>query len=160
MTNNIKKYLSNNPDNPKYLFHGSPYLLKILEPQQSYDSNSNENNIAKAVFMYPVFYKCVPYALKNGFLYKKEFGEDSWFETQNRKIDYPYAVINNRDIDEDATGYVYVFEKSDDMIKDLDSYQYRCFHSLTPVDVIEVKMKDCIDLFEIRNSSIKISHNK
>lgn len=153
MINNIKKYLDNDPNNPKYLFHGSPELLEILEPQQSHDKSGNENNIAKAVFMYPVFYKCVPYALKKGFIYKEEYGDDSWFETQNRKIDYPYAVINNRDIDEDAVGYIYVFEKNDDMIKDLNNYQYKCFHSLVPIDIVEVKMKDFIDLFEIRNSN-------
>ncbi len=153
MNNNIKKYLDNDPDNPKYLFHGSPYLLERLEPQQSHDNNGNENNIANAIFMYPVFYKCVPYALKKGFVYNPEYGDDSWFETENRKLGYPYAVVNNRDIDENAVGYVYVFEKSDDMIKDPNNYQYRCFHTLVPIDVIEVKMKDYVDLFEIRYSN-------
>ncbi|MBE6158939.1 MAG: hypothetical protein E7159_03860 [Firmicutes bacterium] len=153
MNNNIQKYLDNNPDNPKYLFHGSPVLMSELEPQQSRDSGGNQDNVDCAVFMYPVFYKCVPYALKRGFIYKEEFGEDSWFETYNRTIDFPYAVLNNRDIDMDAIGYLYVFEKNDDMIKDPLNYQYRCYHSLKPIDVVQVQMKDYVDLFEIRNSS-------
>ena len=39
------------------------------------------------------------------------------------------------------------------MIKDPNNYQYRCFHTLVPIDVIEVKMKDYVDLFEIRYSN-------
>ena len=155
MEKNIKKYLDNNPENPKYLFHGSPKLMEELEPQQSHDSGGNQDNVDCAVFMYPVFYKCVPYALKKGFIYKEEFGDDSWFETYNRTIDYPYAVLNNRDIDMDAIGYVYVFERNDDMIKDTMSYQYRCYHSLKPIDIVQVQMKDYLDLFEIRNSNKK-----
>ena len=155
MTKDIQKYLENDPNNPKYLFHGSPILMDELEPQQSHDDGGNENNVEKAVFMYPVFYKSVPYALKKGFLYKKEFGDDSWFETSNRKIDFPYAILNNRDIDINSEGYIYVFEKNEDMVKDLGSYQYRCYHSLKPIDVVKVEMKDYINLFEIRNSNTK-----
>ena len=153
MNENIKKYIENNPDNPKYLFHGSPWLMEELTPQQSHDSGDNQDNVDCAVFMYPVFFKCVPYALKRGFIYKEEFGEDSWFETYNRTTGYPYAVLNNRDIDMDAIGYVYVFEKSDDIIKDPMNYQYRCYHPLKPIDIVQVQMKDYIDLFEIRNSN-------
>ena len=151
----IQKYIDNNPNNPKYLFHGSPILMDELQPQQSYDDSNNQNNIDQAVFMYPVFYKCVPYALKNGFIRKEEFGDDSWFETSNRSIDYPYVVLNNRDIDMDAEGFVYVFEKTEDMVKDLNSYQYRCFHSLKPLDIVKVQMKDYVELFEIRNTNLK-----
>ena len=154
VSNNIQKYLENDPNNPKYLFHGSPIFMEELEPQQSHDA-INQDNADYAVFMYPVFYKCIPYALKKGFIYKEEFGEESWFETYNRTIDYPYAVLNNRDIDMNTTGFVYVFEKTDDMIKDPMSYQYRCYHSLKPVDIVKVNMIDYVDLFEIRNSDVK-----
>lgn len=152
---NIEKYLDNDINNPKYLFHGSPNLYNELEPQQSHCDSGNEKNIDKAVFMYPLFYKSVPYALKGGFIKKEEYGIDSWFETSNRTIEYPYAIVNNREIDMDAFGYIYVFEKNDDMKKDDDSYQYRCHHSLIPIDIIKVSMKDYLDLLEIRNNDIK-----
>ena len=155
MNNNIQKYLNNDPDNPKYLFHGSPMLMDELQPQQSFDSSGNNDNVDKAVFMYPMFYKCVPYALKKGFIYKEEFGDDSYFETDNRSISYPYAILNNRDINMDTIGYVYVFEKTDDMTKDKLNYQYRCYHSLKPIDIVKVQMRDYIELFEIRNSNKK-----
>jgi hypothetical protein len=54
-----------------------------------------------------------------------------------------------------AIGYVYVFEKNDDMTKDTMSYQYRCYHSLKPIDIVQVQMKDYLDLFEIRNFNKK-----
>ena len=94
-------------------------------------------------------------SFKRGFIYKKEFGDESWFETYNRTIDYPYAVLNNIDINMDAVGYIYVFEKNDDMIKDSMNYQYRCYHSLKPIDIVKVQMRDYVDLFEIKNSDSK-----
>ncbi len=35
------------------------------------------------------------------------------------------------------------------MIKDDDSYQYRCYHELIPIDIVDVNFKDYADDFEI-----------
>ena len=53
----IKKYLNQNIDNPTYLFHGSPKLLSIIKPNQSYDVTGNQQNIANAIFLFPSFLK-------------------------------------------------------------------------------------------------------
>lgn len=61
----IKKYLNQNIDNPTYLFHGSPKLLSIIKPNQSYDVTGNQQNIANAIFLFPSFLKSTPYAFKD-----------------------------------------------------------------------------------------------
>ena len=38
-------------------------------------------------------------------------------------------IMENVNIDENIIGYVYVFLRDDDMIKDNDSYQYKCYKS-------------------------------
>lgn len=50
---------------------------------------------------------------------------------------------------DDLYGYVYVFDKTVDMIKDNHEYttQYRCYHELCPIDVVKVYYKDFVDYF-------------
>lgn len=57
---------------------------------------------------------------------------------------------------DDLYGYVYVFEKTDDMIKDNHEYttQYRCYHNLAPKKVIKVEYKDYENYF-IRTGLMK-----
>ena len=61
----LDEYLSQDIDNPKYLFHGSSKKIKVLEPNYSHDSNHNLNNIANAVFLFPSFIKATTYAFKD-----------------------------------------------------------------------------------------------
>lgn len=147
----LEEYLNQNIDKPKYLFHGSPYLLDKLLPKQSHDDDENKSNEDLAIFLFPMFRKVTPYALRNAF-YQRVDGvakEDSYFSTTLRGKTYPFATIRNRIINPDEKGYVYVFLRDETMIKDNDSYQYRCYHELVPVDIVEVRFKDFADDFEI-----------
>ncbi len=147
----LEEYLNQNIDQPKYLFHGSPYLLDKLLPKQSHDDNENKSNEDLAIFLFPMFRKVTPYALRKAF-YQSIDGvakEDSYFSTTLRDKTYPFATIRNRIINSDEKGYVYVFLRDETMIKDNDSYQYRCYHELVPVDIVEIRFKDFVDDFEI-----------
>ncbi|MBR3162330.1 MAG: hypothetical protein IKF19_06345 [Bacilli bacterium] len=46
MNSKIDKYLNQDINNPKYLFHGSPKKLDIIIPNKGIDSNNNIDNIA------------------------------------------------------------------------------------------------------------------
>ena len=63
--------------------------------------------------------------------------------------------MENVNIDSDIIGYIYVFKKDDCMLKDKDSYQYKCYQELKPIDVVEVKLSDYKQYYEIRNTKIK-----
>ena len=146
---NIDEYLNQDIDNPKYLFHGSCKKLSKLEPRLSHDSNGDINNIACAVFLFPSFLKSTPYAFKDTI--KASSRDLAWsFDIPNGN-ELPLMRMTNVNIPDDIIGYVYVFLKDDYMIKDDDSYQYKCYKELVPIDVIEVSYRDFSKYYEVVN---------
>ena len=153
--NKMNEYLNQDIDNPKYMFHGSPKKLIKVKPILSHDSDNNQNNIAEAVFLFPSFIKCSPYAFKDTIKEdSKKQGLHYDFDIPNDN-EYPLMIMKNVSINPNIVGYIYVFKKDDDMIKDKYSYQYKCFKELIPIDIIEVKYKDYEKYFEVNNYSKK-----
>ena len=148
----IEEYLNQDINNPKYLFHGSSYLLNEITPRQSYDSSGNKNNIAKAVFLFPSFLKATPYAFMDTI---KKFNEHYYFEVPNTNDSILVTIRDVEYIDEDIIGYIYVFKKDDRMIKDDKSYQYKCYSELKPHDIVEVKYKDFKQYYNYIDPNIK-----
>ena len=126
--------------------------LSKLIPQQSQDSNGNENNIANAIFLFPSFLKSTSYAFKDTIKVNSE-GLDWNFEISNDN-ELPLMTMKNVNIDDDIVGYIYVFKNSDDMIKDKKSYQYKCYKELVPIDIVEVYYKDFSKYYEVVNNNI------
>ena len=62
-------------------------------------------------------------------------------------------IMENVNIDENIVGYIYVLLKDEDMIKDNDSYQYKCFKEKQPIDIIKVTYKDFKEYYEIANKT-------
>ncbi len=145
----IEEYLNQDINNPKYLFHGSPKKLSILEPKLTNDSNHNKNNIATAIFLFPSFLKSTPYAFKDTI--KKLSSELDWnFEISNNNI-YPLMIMENVNVFDDIIGYIYVFKKDNSMIKDNNTYQYKCYHQLVPIDIIKVKYQEYKKYYKVIN---------
>ena len=151
--NKLQDYLNQDIDNPIYLFHGSPKKLSIISPKQSHDSSGNENNVSEAVFLFPSFLKSTSYAFKDTIKENSLMLEYN-FEIPNNN-EFPLMKMENVNVDDDIIGYIYVFKKEDDMIKDDRSYQYKCYNELVPLDVVEVKYKDFKQYFEVNNNYIK-----
>ena len=147
---NLEKYLKQDIDNPTYLFHGSPKKLSKITPQISHDSNDNPDNIASAVFLFPSFLKATPYAFKDT-IKQNSLDIDYNFEIPNTDS-YPLMIMENVNIDVNILGYIYVFKKDNSMIKDEKSYQYKCYTELVPTDIIEIKLKDYIKYYEIKEN--------
>lgn len=145
----IEEYLNQDINNPKYLFHGSPKKLSILEPKLTNDSNHNKNNIATAIFLLPSFLKATPYAFKDTI--KKLSSELDWnFEISNNNT-YPLMIMENVNVFDDIIGYIYVFKKDNSMIKDNNTYQYKCYHQLVPIDIIKVKYQEYKKYYKVIN---------
>jgi len=149
----LEEYLNQDINNPKYLFHGSPKLLTKLEPRLSHDSDGNEMNIATAIFLFPSFLKSTPYAFKDTI--KSMSSDLDWdFDIPNG-LEEPFMTMRNVNIDEDIIGYIYVFIKDDNMYKDSDSYQYKCYKELVPYDIVPVRYKDYKQFYKVINNKIK-----
>lgn len=145
----IEEYLNQDINNPKYLFHGSPLKLSILEPKLTNDSNHNKNNIATAIFLFPSFLKSTSYAFKDTI--KKLSSELDWnFEISNNNT-YPLMIMENVNVFDDIIGYIYVFKKDNSMIKDNNTYQYKCYHQLVPIDIIKVKYQEYKKYYKVIN---------
>lgn len=137
----MNKYLNQDINNPKYLFHGSDKVLDELVIMQSNDSNGNSLNIDKAIFLTPSFIGATPYAFKETI--KKNSNGLKW----NFNIDYnnniPVMTMKNVILDDDIIGYVYVFYNSNLFVNEpKGSLQYKSYTNLKPIDVVKVKYKD------------------
>lgn len=151
MNKRIEEYLNQDIDNPKYLFHGSPYRLDKIVPKISHDSNGNTNNIANAIFLFPSFLKSTLYAFMGTILANSE--GLSWdFNIPNSNT-FPLMTMSNVNIDENMVGYSYVFKKGDTMFKDEKSYQYKCYDELIPYDVVTITYKDFSQYYELKKHS-------
>lgn len=97
--------------------------------------------------MFPSFTKAIPYAFKDTI--KANSSNLDWsFEIPNDNV-LPIMIMRNVNIDENMKGYIHVFKKDSNMIKDKGSYQYKCYQELIPCDVLEVCYKDFQEYFEI-----------
>ncbi len=140
----LNEYLEQNIWNPKYLFHGSPYEIDILEPRQSIDTQNKENEY-NAVFLTSWFINATAYSFRNKL---KEINEHYDFQMNNNG-ELPAMNFQVANLPDDLYGYVYVFNKTDDMIRDNheNTTQYRCYHKVRPVDIVKVYYKDFADYF-------------
>ena len=144
----LQEYRNQDVFNPKYLFHGTAHEIEKLECRQSTDSDSKDNE-DNAVFLTSSFYTAAAYAFSRRL---KELNEYYSF-SMNNDGELPAMVFEVDNLPDDLYGYVYIFDNSDDMIKDNHQFttQYRCYHDLTPQKVIKVNYKDLEECFGREN---------
>ncbi len=145
----LEKYINQDVFNPKYLFHGSAYEIEKLECRQSTDVD-NKNNEDNAIFLTSSIYTAAAYAFSRSL---KKINDNYSFSINNNN-EFPIMKFEVDNLPEDLYGYIYIFNKGDDMIKDNHSFttQYRCYHDLIPEEVIKVNYKDFEDIFERENT--------
>lgn len=140
----LNEYLEQDILNPKYFFHGSPYEIDTLEPKKSTDTQNKENE-DNAVFLTSWLITAAGYAFRNGL---KETNEHYDFSLNNTgRLPAMFFQVDN--LPDDLYGYVYVFNKKKDMIKDNheQTLQYRCYHRIQPDDVIKIYFRDFAKYF-------------
>ena len=142
--NKLQEYQNQDIFNPNYLFHGTAHEIEKLECRQSTD-NENKDNEDNAIFLTSSFYTAAAYAFSRRL---KETNKRYSF-SMNNKGELPAMVFEVDNLPDDLCGYIYIFEKNDDMIKDNHDIttQYRCYHDLVPQKVIKVYYKDFLEYF-------------
>jgi len=145
----IREYIFQDENNPKYLFHGSPKKIDVLEKRQSHDSDNNPNNIDNAVFLTSSFITATAYAFKDSI---KEASKDLSYDFNiNNYGEIPIMVMENVIIPENLEGYIYVFEKDDSFENvPIGSFQYKSHSNLKPNKVLKVNYKDYKNNYKIK----------
>ena len=139
-----KEYIENDLDNPKYLFSGSPYLLKYLEPRKANDINHNPLNEDVAIYLTSSLLIASAYSFGKSSKYNGQFETD-------RREGIPYVSFENDSLDDEEIGYIYVFKKdSNNFIHNGgSSLQYRCHEKIMPIEIIPIQFKDYKDFYNI-----------
>ena len=149
----IEEYKEQDVFNPKYLFHVTAHEIEKLECRQSTDGE-NKDNEDNAIFLTSSFYTAAAYAFSRRL---KEINEHYSF-SMNNNGELPAMIFEVDNLPDDLYGYIYIFDKSDDMIKDNHHFttQYRCYHNLIPQKVIKVNYKDFEEYFSRENYQKKL----
>ena len=149
----LNEYMNQDVFNPKYLFHGTAHEIDKLELRQSVDSE-NKDNEDNAIFLTSSFYTAAAYAFSRRL---KELNEHYSFYMNNNG-ELPAMIFEVENLPDDLCGYIYIFEKSEDMIKDNHQFttQYRCYHDLTQQKVVKVNYRDFEEYFSRENQTNKI----
>lgn len=141
------KYINNDLNNPKYLFHGSPIKLDIIKQRHSHDSNNNKENIDYAVFLTSSFIIASAYAFKDK-IKELSDGLDWNFEIGNDENGI-FINMENVVIDDNIEGYIYVFPFNDAYDHVKGSIQYKCHENIVPIDIVKIKFSDFKDYYTI-----------
>lgn len=136
-----------NKDN-KFLFHGSTLKLDVLKPMQANDANGTKANIDTAVFLSSSFLGAVPYAFMDTI--KANSKGLNWSFSVSSENGSVKMVMKNVRIDENIDGFVYVFERTADMVNDpKGSTQFKSYNEIKPLCVIKVNYKDYSNYFVV-----------
>ena len=150
------KYLMNSVNNPKYLFHGSPKKLKIIEPRESTSFNYLINNRGEAVYMTPLFVLASAYAFRDSII---KLSEKVPYNITIGVTEYAkeiYIIMDNVIVDDELEGYIYVFEWDDNYKQRKDMIQYKAHKVMPPIDIIKIKFKDFKKFYTINEANENI----
>ena len=141
----------NSLNNPKYLFHGSPKKLEIIEPRESTSLNYLINNRGEAVYMTPLFVLASAYAFRDSIIKLSE------------KVCYNITIGVTEDakeiyviMDNVLEGYIYVFDWDDNYKQRKGMIQFKAHKEMPPIDTIKIKFKDFKKFYTINEANENI----
>lgn len=146
----MEKYIKQDLNNPKYLFHGSPKILDNIEVKKSHDSADTKHNIDIAVFLTQSFLLATAYSFKDKI---KELSISCGLKYNfiiNNYESLPIMTMENVTIPENLEGYVYVFEYDEKFVNDpIGSLQYKSYTNLKPIDILKINYNDFKSYYEV-----------
>lgn len=150
----LEKYIEQDLNKPRYLFHGSPKILENIEVKESHDSNGTKHNIDTAIFLTQSFLLATAYSFKDRI---KDLSINNGLKYNFTISNYessPVMIMENVAIPENLEGYVYVFEFDEKFINDpLGSLQYKSYTNLEPIDILKINYDDFKHHYEIKRKT-------
>lgn len=147
----VKNYINNSLINPKYLFHGSPKCLEIVEQRQAHDSNGNSENEDYAVFLTSSFLIATAYAFKDK-IKSLSAGKNWNFEIGGNLSGEIFIKMDNVTVDDSMEGYIYIFDYSSKYYHEDGTLQYKCYEEIKPIDVVKIKFSDFKEYYTINEN--------
>ena len=141
-----EEYLTQDYNNPKYIFHGSNKLLSVLIPHKGVDVAKNKLNEQTAIYGCSAFEGAIPYAIKGKGKYDCQIGY--------RPGDFK-MIISKGVVPEDESGYIYVCDATE-FSRCGDTCQYVSHKEVVPLEIIKVYYKDFKECF-VYESNLKLS---
>lgn len=125
---------------PEFLYHGSPYLFEVLEPQQARGANSKESQMA--IYAGTKLEFVIPFALPIRWYPDNPTGKRDFSCEIGLIPPQSKTFLNYGSLDPNGVGYVYKV-KSDNFTK-IDSWQWVSSVAAVPVEIITIKVSDYI----------------
>ena len=126
---------------PEFLYHGSPYLFDILEPQQASGAKLQESQ--KAIYAGTKFQHVIPFALPIRWYPDDPSGKRSFNCELCMMPPQSKTFLEYGSLDPNGIGYIYKV-KSDSFTK-IDSWQWVSYVAVVPEEIITIKVSDYID---------------
>lgn len=125
----------------KYVFHGSPDTIKVLEPRQAYNRNKENGIMEKdgepAVFATPYADVAVFRALTDARGVRGESTSQFWMDDDGLHFS---ATKNILEAAKTKVGKIYILDKQ--MFHDFEGMQCRSSQTNVPIEVVEVTVDD------------------
>lgn len=141
-----QKYINEDMDNPKYIFHGNHQLQDKIRPRKpplNYTKDPHDTQVG--IYGSIKINGAIPYSIKVDKEYADEYGEEFLNYFVPPKYKYEAAEIIFGQINPNSKGYVYVLD-SKNFKKDND-YQWVAKVDEEPLDIIKVDYNEVKDHF-------------
>lgn len=117
---------------PKFLYHGSQYLLDVLKPKQA--NGQCEAEAQYGIYAAATMEEVIPFALPFRW-YPDEPGGKLSFDSNGIN-----SVLNYGSIDPEGKGYIYVLPS--DTFELVDNWEWVSKVEVVPMERREIKVKD------------------
>lgn len=125
---------------PEFLYHGSPYLFDVLEPQQARGANLQESQMA--IYAGTKFEHVIPFALPIRWYPDDPTGKRDFTCEICLRPPQSKTFLNYGSLDPNGVGYVYKV-RSDSFTK-IDSWQWISSVAVVPVEIMKIQVSDYI----------------
>lgn len=132
---------------PAFVYHGSPYRLDRIEPQQA--SGGSASDSMCAIYAGERFEDVIPFALPIRWYPDCPGGKRS-FSCEGGKTRLIYGSLNP-----DGVGYVYRLRS--DTFRKIDDWQWVSETPCDPVEVTEIRVRDWLHTVEFSQEAAEIN---
>ena len=133
-------------EKPQYVYHGSPYLIDVVKPQQARGATEKESQYA--IYATENMDEAIPFALPIRWYPDDPTGKRA-FSCKNGK-----THIEHGSLDPNGVGYIYKFNATS--FEKLDEWQWISKTEVVPVEVTCICVRDFLHTITFSEKATEI----